>query len=135
MGLAHFHRNVGVSGVLRGVFVAAAMLALGVYALVRDGEVAPLAVFVAAMIVPMCLRRTLVAHLEISGVVIKYTGYALVATAVTSAGWSDRVLGGDNEHIFGAVLLGVVGLYCSAWFAVCSDPTVITERARRRAAE
>lgn len=135
MGLAHFHRNVGVSGVLRGVFVAAVMLALGAYALVREGQVAPLAAFAVGVIVPLLLRRSLVEHLKISGAVIRYTGYALVATAVTSPGWSDRVLGSDNEQVFAAVLLGVAGLYCSAWFAVCSDPTVITERARRRPAK
>ena len=117
------------------MFVSVVMLALGVHALVRERQAAPLAAFLVGMIVPMLLRRRLVAHLETSGVVLNYTGYALLAMAASSPGWIDRVSDGEGADVLGAALLGVVGLYCSAWFAVCSDRTVITAHARRRLAK
>jgi hypothetical protein len=106
MGLAHFHRNVGISGVIRGVFVSAVMLALGVHALMREGHAAPLAAFLVGMVVPMLLRHRLVAHLEKSGIVLKYTGYGLLATAASSPAWLDRVPDGAGGEILGATLLG-----------------------------
>jgi hypothetical protein len=135
VGLAHFQRNVGIWGIVRGVFVSGLMLALGVLELMREGRAAPLAAFLVGLTVPMLLRRRLVAHLETSGVVLKYAGYGLLAMAASSPAWLDRVSDGVGGEIFAAALLGVVGLYLSAWFAVCSDRTVITALAQRRRAK
>lgn len=123
--LRHFHRNVGWWGLVRTFAVAALFLVIGMALLLQRGQPLVLVSFLVAIAVPRVLLGWLLDHFERSAVVLRWMGIGIVAGAVLSPLWKDRV--DTNVPWFLPLVVLLAMLYLAAYFWIMSDRRVVPQ--------